>query len=53
MLGHRPVERIFYPESEMARRHGAEAPEPTPEPRVAYSDVPSWEEIGTVQWPVR
>lgn len=53
MLGRRPVDRIFYPKSEMARRYGAEAPEPTPEPRVAYSDVPSWEEIGSVQWPVR
>jgi len=31
----------------------AESPEATPEPRVAYSDVPSWTEIDPPAWPVR
>jgi uncharacterized cupin superfamily protein len=53
MIGHRPAkEQLWYPESELARRHGAEAPEPTPEPRVAYSDVPRWEEIDPPPWPL-
>ena len=53
MIGHRPAkDRIFYPESELARPHGAEAPEPTPEPPVAYSDVPRWEETAPQDWPL-
>ena len=45
MIGSRPVEhKLFYPESELARRHGAEAPEPTADPRVAYSDVQGFKE---------
>ena len=53
MIGHRPPEkRIFYPESELARPHGAEAPEPTPEPAVAYSDVSRWEDTSPPTWPV-
>jgi uncharacterized cupin superfamily protein len=31
--------KLFYPRNERARAHGAEAPEPTDDPRVAYSDV--------------
>ena len=52
MIGHRPAkEQLCYPESELARPHGAEAPEPTPEPRVAYSDVPKWGDIEPPDWP--
>jgi uncharacterized cupin superfamily protein len=52
MIGHRPREtRLFYPESELARSYGAEAPEPTPDPRVAYSDVPRWQETDAPAWP--
>ncbi len=51
-IGHRPArDDVFYPESALARRFGAEAPEPTPDPKVAYSDVPRPEEIEPV-WPL-
>jgi uncharacterized cupin superfamily protein len=51
-IGHRPGDvQIFYPESELARSHGAEAPQPTPDPKVAYSDVPRWEKTDP-QWPI-
>jgi uncharacterized cupin superfamily protein len=54
MIGHRPAEpqELFYPESELARPYGAEAPEPTPDPRVAYGDVPPREEIPAPEWPL-
>lgn len=53
MIGHRPQqEQLFYPESELARRHGAEAPKPTPDPKVAYSDVPRWEITEPPKWPL-
>ncbi len=53
MIGHRPEkEQLFYPESELARRYGAEAPEPTPDPRVAYSDVTRWEVTDPPKWPL-
>ncbi len=53
MIGHRPQqEQLFYPESELARRHGAEAPKPTPDPKVAYSDVPRWESTEPPKWPL-
>ena len=54
-IGHRPgggQQKLYYPESELARRHNAEAPEPTPDPRVAYSDVKPREKIATPPWPV-
>jgi len=54
MIGHRPArQQLFYPHSELARAHGAEAPEPTPDPRVAYSDVAPREEIPAPEWPLR
>ena len=54
MIGHRPPDvEIFYPESELARRYGAETPEPTPDPKVAYSDVGRWEHTETPKWPIR
>ena len=54
MIGHRPEDHeLFYPESELARQYGAEAPEPTPDPKVAYSDVSRREEIERPEeWPV-
>ena len=52
MIGHRPEKQaLFYPESEQARRFGAEAPEPTPDPRVAYSDVATAEDVDPPRWP--
>ncbi len=54
MIGHRlPPEdqRLFYPESELARKYGAESPEPTPDPRVAYADVAP-REVAEPEWPL-
>ena len=54
-IGHRPAdtkEKLFYPESELARRYGAEAPEPTPDPRVAYADVGRRVEGEPAEWPI-
>ena len=54
IVGHREpggVE-LFYPASELARRFGAEAPEPTAEPRVAYSDVGRREPVEAPAWPL-
>jgi len=54
MIGHRPADlELFYPESELARRHGAETAMPTSEPRKAYSDCPRWEETEVPDWPMR
>ncbi len=53
MMGRRPVEEIFYPRLPAARRHQAEAPEPTPDPQVAYSDVPPREPTDPPAWPPR
>jgi uncharacterized cupin superfamily protein len=53
MIGDRQEQHeLFYPESELARRYGAESPEPTPDPRVAYSDVSRREPIEAPDWPV-
>jgi len=54
-MGHRPekgTERIFYPRSELARQFNAEAPEPTTDPRVAYSDVSPRAKCEPPKWPV-
>lgn len=52
MIGHRPEQHeIFYPASERARRFNAEAPEPTPDPRVAYSDVGRRVPVAAPAWP--
>ena len=45
-------ERLFYPASELARRYGAEAPEPTPDPAVAYADVKKRELVASPRWPL-
>ena len=53
MIGHRPSDHeLYYPESEIARRHRAEVPEPTADPRVAYSDVAPRKKIEAPDWPV-
>ena len=53
-IGHRPADhQLFYPESELARRHGAETPEPTPDPRVAYADLAPRERIDAPDWPMK
>lgn len=54
-IGHRPGKErhaLFYPESELARRFGAEAPEPTADPRVAYGDVGRRTKADPPDWPV-
>jgi quercetin dioxygenase-like cupin family protein len=43
--------QIGYPASALARAHGAEVPEPTTDPKVAYADVPSWGPTETPDWP--
>ena len=51
-IGHREdPERLFYPASELARRYGAESPEPTADPEIAYSDVKKREPIKAPHWP--
>jgi uncharacterized cupin superfamily protein len=53
MIGHRPEKHeLFYPHDEVARRHGAQSPEPTPDPRVAYGDISPRQEIDAPEWPV-
>lgn len=54
-IGHRPPagqKELFYPKSEMARQYDAEAPEATPDPRVAYSDARLPEDCDTPDWPL-
>lgn len=54
-IGHRPGRdnhELFYPSSELARRYGAESPEPTADPRVAYSDVSPRVPIDPPEWPI-
>jgi uncharacterized cupin superfamily protein len=53
-IGHREEpERLFYPASDLARRYGAEAPEPTPDPNVAYADAPRRTPVEPPPWPLR
>ena len=54
-IGHReePDVALFYPKSDLARRYNAEAPEPTPDPEVAYSDVERRQPIAAPSWPPR
>jgi uncharacterized cupin superfamily protein len=53
MIGHRPADHeLYYPGSELARQFGAEAPEPTADPRVAYSDVSPRQDIDPPDWPI-
>jgi uncharacterized cupin superfamily protein len=51
-IGHREEpERLFYPASELARRYGAESPQPTADPDVAYADVESRKPV-EASWPL-
>jgi uncharacterized cupin superfamily protein len=54
IVGHREPGGVglYYPASELARRYGAEAPEPTPDPKVAYSDVRRREPTTPPPWPL-
>jgi uncharacterized cupin superfamily protein len=53
MIGHRPEKHeLYYPANELARKHGAETPKPTPDPRVAYSDISPRREIEAPDWPL-
>lgn len=52
-IGHRPADhQLYYPRSEAARRYGAESPEPTPDPKVAYSGMTRWEKTERPEWPL-
>ena len=52
--GHREdPEELFYPESALARRFNAEAPEPTADAKAAYADVKRREPIEAPPWPLR
>ena len=54
MIGHRPAEiELYYPASDLARKHGAESPEPTPDPGVAYSDITRPTPIEAPEWPLK
>lgn len=54
MIGHRPKQNdLWYPPLELAKRYGAEAPEATSDPKVAYADVPEWQPAETPIWPPR
>jgi uncharacterized cupin superfamily protein len=53
MIGHRPEKiDLFYPKSEVAARHGAETPEATPDPRVAYADAHRPAPCEKPDWPI-
>jgi len=55
-IGHRQgaEHELYYPASELAAKYGAQAPEPTPDPRVAYGDVEPATPIDCPQeWPPR
>jgi uncharacterized cupin superfamily protein len=53
MIGHRPAEvEVFYPASDLAGKFGAESPEPTPDPSVAYGDISPLEPIDAPEWPL-
>lgn len=52
-IGHRSEDKkLFYPASDMAKRYNAEAPEPTGDPKVAYSDVAPRAKADPPRWPV-
>lgn len=53
MMGNRSKDnQLFYPVNEKARAHNASAPEDTPEPRVAYSDVKRFAPSDPPKWPL-
>ncbi len=53
MIGHRPDPNpLWYPKLPLAARYGAEAPEETADPKVAYSDLVRWQPADTPEWPL-
>jgi uncharacterized cupin superfamily protein len=53
MVGVRPeVERLHYPQSEVAAKYGASASESTDNPDEAYADWPGEYEPARVPWPI-
>jgi uncharacterized cupin superfamily protein len=48
--GRRGEKRIVYPESELARRHGAGAERETPTPKEAYAPYPRWQPGRPESW---
>ena len=44
-IGTRLKDEVVYPASELAQRHDAGVPETTPDPKVAYADVPPDEPV--------
>ena len=54
-IGHRPENRwaqTFYPANELAGRYNAETPEPSEDPRVAYSDIRERVKTDPPKWPI-
>jgi len=54
-IGHRPgtdEKQLFYPANELARRFDAQSPEPTADPKVAYSNIRPWGSVGPPEWPI-
>lgn len=54
-IGHRSETgrtQIFYPVCELAGRYNAETPEPTDDPRIAYSDIEKGVKTDPPKWPL-
>ncbi len=55
MMGHRPPQeeqRLHYPVSELAAKHGASSEAPADDPREAYEGTPMPTEIAPPAWPL-
>ena len=53
MVGARlPDEDLEYPHDPLAAKYGAQSPEPTSDPKVAYADVPDEWTPGPFPWPL-
>ena len=53
MMGARSgAQQLFYPKHEVAARHGAETPEETPDPPVAYAGLRRPEPCEAGDWPL-
>ena len=53
MVGARlPDEELEYPHDPLAAKYGAQSPEPTSDPKVAYADVPDEWTPGPFPWPL-
>lgn len=54
-IGHRPesgMPALYYPKSELAARYGAETPEATSSPAVAYAEVDRRAPVDPPRWPL-